>query len=561
MKALFTKKELCCGCEACVQKCPVSCITMEQDEEGFRYPYIEETKCIHCSMCEKVCPVLMNERFDAIQEEVYADPIAYGGWHRDIVVRADSSSGGAFALFADEVLKKDGVVYGAAFTEPCSVAHISVRTKTDLGRLHGSKYVQSNMQGVYSKIQEDLKAGKTVLFSGTPCQNAGLLSYLGYKDEKLYLLDFICHGVPSPSVFAQYIDYLNKDKRSKVIDFKFRVKDKGWNQSGLQLGTKISFSDGAIVRNYPALKDPYMNGFLEDVYLRPSCYSCPFKKIPKYTSDITIADFWGINRVMPEMNDGKGTSLVLIHNRHGEELFDRVKCDFVFKACPDWKTAVRKNQTLLKSAVVTEDREGFYELLNKSGFEAAAKKYLSTGRTIRKKAGKIMWNKFESLLFKSISLVCGFFHRPLSEELWKKFLQFIKFCIVGVSNVVVSYTVNITTLKIISLLNGELPYDYVIANTVAFILAVYWSYFWNSRKVFSMKHARKEDRRRALLRTYACYGFTGIILNNILSTLWIKGLGISKYISPLLNLFITIPVNYLTNKYWAYAKKDDSDNE
>ena len=110
---------------------------MEQDEEGFRYPYIEETKCIHCSMCEKVCPVLMNERFDAIQEEAYADPIAYGGWHRDKVVRADSSSGGAFALFADEVLKKDGVVYGAAFTEPCSVAHISVRTKTDLGRLHG----------------------------------------------------------------------------------------------------------------------------------------------------------------------------------------------------------------------------------------------------------------------------------------------------------------------------------------------------------------------------------------------------------------------------------------
>ena len=560
MIAVYKNKELCCGCEACVQKCPVKCITMELDDEGFRYPFFDETKCIHCNKCEKVCPVLMNKRFDAVQEEVYSDPIAYGGWHRDEKVRENSSSGGAFTLFADEVLRKNGIVYGAAFKDSCTVAHVSVRSKKDLGRLHGSKYVQSNMHEVYSEVQKDLKDGKTVLFSGTPCQNAGLLSFLGHTDKRLYLLDFICHGVPSPGVFSQYIDYLCQNKHSEVTDFKFRVKDKGWNQSGLQLGTKISFSDGSVIRNYPALKDPYMNGFLEDVYLRPSCYSCPFKKVPKYTSDITIADFWGINRVMPEMNDGKGTSLILIHNKHGEELFNRVKNDFVFKACPDWKTAVRKNQTLLKSAVITEDREGFYELLNKRGFGAAAKKYLSTVRTIRKKAGKIVWNKFETILFKSISTVCDLLNRPLSEELWKQLLQFVKFCIVGVSNVIVSYTINITTIKAISLINENLTYDYVIANTVAFLLAVYWSYFWNSRKVFSMSHAGKADRRRMLLRTYACYGFTGIILNNVLSTLWIKGLGISKYISPLLNLFITIPVNYLTNKYWAYAKKDKSEN-
>ena len=559
MIAVYKNKELCCGCEACVQKCPVKCITMELDDEGFRYPFFDETKCIHCNKCEKVCPILMNEGFDAFQEEVYPEPVACGGWNRDEAIRAVSSSGGVFTLFAEEVLKKNGVVYGAAFTDVASVSHVSVRTKKELGRLRGSKYTQSNMHEVYSEVQQDLKDGKTVLFSGTPCQNAALLSFLGHADKRLYLMDFICHGVPSPGVFSQYIDSLGKSNHSAVTDFKFRLKDKGWSQT-IQLGTKITFANGTVIRNYPALKDPYMNGFSEDLYLRPSCYSCPFKKIPKYTSDITIGDFWGINKVMPEMNDGKGTSLILINNKHGEELFDRIKKDFAFKVYPDWKTAVRRNQSLLKSAVITEDRKGFYELLNKSGFEAASKKYLSTGRTIRKKATRIAWNKFESLLFKMVSSVCSLLHRPLSEELWKQLLQFVKFCIVGASNVIVAYTINITTLKTLSLKNKDLSYDYVIANTVAFILSVYWSYFWNSRKVFSMSHARKADRRRTLLRTYACYGFTGIILNNILSTFWIKGIGISKYISPLLNLFITIPINFLTNKYWAYAKRDESEN-
>ena len=548
-------RETCCGCGACAQVCPVNCISMESDAEGFLYPAVDENACISCGRCRTVCPVLRTNWENESGVTVFQEPEAYGGYIKDPDILADSSSGGAFTLFAEKIINEGGVVYGAAFDKDNTVSHTAVCDTGELTRLRGSKYVQSDLKRVYTEIRDCLKSGKKVLFVGTPCQTAGLKAFVGDSGNNLYLVDFICHGVPSPGVLKAYIDSLESKEGSRVIGFRFRMKDKGWNSSGLQLGTQISFENGTVIRNYPALKDTYMNGFLEDIVLRRSCYNCSFKTIPKYTADITIADFWGVSKALPSIKNIKGTSLVLIHNDKGRELFDCVKENMEYSRCPDWNDSVKKNQTLLKSANYRTERDDFFHLMHTKGYDYAAKKYFSFGRTFRNKAGRIIWGKFEQVVLAVLKKVFSALKIEFTPKKQESFLQFFKFCLIGVSNACVSYLVNILTLKIISLVAGNVPFDYVIGNIVAFIVAVYWSYCWNSRKVFNIDRSDARFRRKVLIRTYASYAFSGLLLNNVLSTFWIQVLGVSKYVSPLLNLFITVPVNFLTNKYWAYAKE------
>lgn len=547
-------KARCCGCGACAQACPVHCIDMRQDGEGFLYPVADAARCIDCGKCERVCPILRADGPSPDSGAVFEQPLAIGGRNRDEAVRQASSSGGAFSLFADRILAMGGVVYGAAMRDG-RVAHVCAGNAEELAALRGSKYVQSAIGDAYSEIEGHLKAGRPVLFTGTPCQTAGLASFLGKPWDNLYLVDFICHGTPSPKVFSQYLASIEAREGSKVVSFSFREKDRGWHESGLQMGTRVKLANGKEIRRYPALRDSYMNGFLEDIYLRPSCYQCRFKVIPKHTADITIADFWGVNRVLPQLNDGKGTSLLLIHNARGKALFDAVSDAFEYREC-DWKAATVKNPTLVRSASVPSQREAFFEDLEARGYDHVALKYLSTPRTVVSKASRIIGGKLEKLVDFGVGVTMKVLPVEKTQATRDRLTQFFKFCMVGVSNVAFSYTVNVVTLLLINLVKPGLKYDYIIANIVAFLLSVYWSFFWNSRKVFHLKARSKAQRRKALLRSYLCYGFTGILLNNLLSTLWIEGLGISKFISPLLNLVFTIPLNYLTNKKWAFAVKD-----
>ena len=544
-------KAKCSGCGACKQACPVNCIHMQRDDEGFEYPTVEPDSCIECGKCKNVCPMI-NDIGNMSQ---FDHPRAVGGYHKDEEVREDSSSGGAFTLFAEYIIRNGGIVYGCSLDSSMKAVHIGVDDMDGLGKLRGSKYVQSSIGNIYKEVRENVLNGRLVLFVGTPCECAGLVTYLDNRVyANLYLCDFICHGVPSPMVFEKYIDSLETDNGS-VKDFRFRNKDKGWNQSGLQQGTRIEFESGNTIRNHPAYRDNFMNGFLSDIYLRPSCYECHFKELPKNYADITIADFWGVDKCAPKLNDGKGTSLILLNTEHGNKLFETVRDKFEFEEV-ELKDALRKNKTIYKSAVENRCRNAFYKCLSEEGYDKASRRFLSTLSWAVNKVGRILWGVIERIVKAVLGPIMCKIDSSWDEAKWEGLFQFIKFAMVGVTNSVISYSINLLTL--LCLRNANLEYDYIIANIVAFLLSVLWSFALNSRFVFEEKKGEERSKWKALVKTYASYAFSCIILNNLLGTLWIKVFGISKYIAPLMNLVITVPTNFVLNKFWAYrtAKKD-----
>ncbi len=540
-----------------MQICPQKCILMEEDQEGFRYPKIDIDKCVGCNLCEKVCPIARKK--DLYERNEEKRPRAIGGWHKNEAVRFESSSGGAFTLFAEYVLEQGGVVYGCTLEEDFHAKHISVECLEDLKKLRGSKYIQSDIIDIYRKVRENLDKGRKVLFVGTPCQCAGLNSFLkvsgdlgNNKSTNLYTCDFICHGVPSPRIFKSYVKYLEEKYQDKLVTFRFRNKDKGWNPTGLQMGTESGFLQIGKKRFAPAFRDAYMNGFLDDLYLRPSCYNCEFKCLPKYYSDITIADFWGVKKVDPELYDGKGTSLVLFHNEHGQELFDIVKEHFFYKEV-DFDASILKNKSLIRSAAYHPNRGKFFYEYECKSFDKVMKKYMSAFSWASHKVAKLIWSYMKKNIKTILKPILRVLHQSWDDSKWEGFFQFVKFSLVGVSNVAVSYTINVSTLFLLRQLG--LLFDYVIANITAFVLSVLWSWHWNSRYVFHSDQKEKNWRIKTLVKTYISYAFSGIVLNNVLATLWIQVLGISKYVSPLLNLPFSMPVNFFMQKLWAYKEK------
>lgn len=364
-------KNECCGCGACEQACPSKCIALKEDREGFLYPEVDSTFCISCGKCVQACPVALKN--ETLTEMI--KPKTYGGWHKNDAVREKSSSGGAFTAIAEHIIKEGGIVYGCALNEHMEAVHIGIEDMDALEILRGSKYVQSKIGSVYQEIKTYLEKGRKVLFVGTPCQAAGLHSFLGKGYNNLYVIDFICHGVPSPKLFRKYIDDIERKYKRKVNVYKFRNKDHGWKQSGIQLGSKIGFTDGIYIRKYPAFMDHYMNAFLDDVCLRPSCYACRFKERLKGYSDFTIADFWGVNRISRALNDGKGTSLMVVHNTRASEILDEIRGRFYFEEV-DFEQAIRRNRSLTQSARQNPHREKFYEELDAKGWRYVERKYM-----------------------------------------------------------------------------------------------------------------------------------------------------------------------------------------
>lgn len=386
------EKDTCCGCRACEQICPKKCIDMHNDSEGFKYPLVREDECIHCDRCDKVCPIIQKdiENMEP-REKDKSYPRVYGGWNTNMDERMLSSSGGVFTVFANYILTNGGVVYGARVGDDMTVHHVAVENKEGLDILRGSKYVQSDTLDTYSQILSHLKEDRAVLFTGAPCQVAGLQTFLGKEYSNLYTCDFICHGVPSPKVFAEYVKYLGVKYKDAVTHIKFRTKLMKWNQSGLQMGTLVTFKSGKQRKFMPAFKDSFMNGFLSDIYLRPACYNCRFKEKSKDFVDITIADFWGVAKDYPQLNSEEGTSLMLINTEKGQELFDKTKVNIHHEEC-EFEKALRRNSSLYKSVKMVKERDAFYKMYEKKGFEKAMKRYMNAAQWfVQKVMIKLGW--------------------------------------------------------------------------------------------------------------------------------------------------------------------------
>lgn len=307
------EKHKCCGCSACASICPNNCIIMKPDSEGFLYPHIDKEQCIECGMCEKVCPVLNTPRKQGEPKSIIIR-------NNNASVVEESTSGGAFSSFATSIIEdENGEVYGALFDKDNKLVHKAINKTSDLYLLRGSKYVQSDTNNSFREVKEKLKAGKSILFSGTPCQIAGLKNYLnGEYEEKLYCIDIVCRGTPSPKVWSEYVSHMEKKYNSKITRALFRNKTYGYHASTML----IEFENGKVYKKSGRV-DPMMRLFTRELCSRPSCSECAFKDKSRI-SDLTLFDCKKYTMVTGKKDDDKGYTSVLIHSEKGKELLERV---------------------------------------------------------------------------------------------------------------------------------------------------------------------------------------------------------------------------------------------
>lgn len=364
-------KKDCCGCNACVQRCPKQCITMRTDYEGFLYPNIDITTCIDCGLCEMVCPVLNNA-------EPKQPLIVYAAYSKNEEIRRQSSSGGIFTLLAEETIKRGGVVFGVKFNKDWMPEFDYTETIEGIAPYRGSKYVQAIVGNAYKIAEDFLKTGRDVMFSGTPCQIAGFKRFLRKEYKNLLTVDIICHGVPSPKVWSMYLNEtffkllatrpdgkntVNSAtagiSKSCIEAINFRSKISGWKKYSFLLKLNLPNSDGknTIVFAETLDKNTFMRAFLNDTILRPSCYSCPVKQ-GKSHGDITIADFWGINVVDPTFDDDKGCGMIFLNSKKGEDIY---KCiDTIHKEIA-FNDGIRYNSAYCHSSKPHPNRKKFFD--------------------------------------------------------------------------------------------------------------------------------------------------------------------------------------------------------
>ena len=338
----ITNKADCCGCSACEEVCPKHCILLKPDKEGYWYPKINKEQCVDCGLCEKVCPVLTPQS-ERTPLHVYA------AINKNEEIRAQSASGGMFTLIAEKIIQEGGVVFGVKFDKDWKVVFGYTETKEGLADFRRSKYVQAWVGNSYGKVKEFLKQNRKVLFTGVPCQIAGLYSFLRKNYENLITVDLICEGVPSPKLWERYLKEEIAQKRQKIQsqnsksskiskediylqDISFRNKENGWKKYSLSLTFSIhQRKDRKNVNQSIVIvdrKSAYMQLMFRNASLRPICYECPFKSC-KSQSDITIADYWGIDKLHPEMDDDKGTSMVFINTKKGKNYFDLSQIKYI----------------------------------------------------------------------------------------------------------------------------------------------------------------------------------------------------------------------------------------
>ena len=360
----------CCGCNACGDICPKNAITFRTDPEGFWYPEVDPCKCIECGLCEKVCPVLNVKE---LKKNDLAEPVCYAAEHRNLEVIFDSTSGGVFSAMAEILYRSGGYVGGAVFNEDFSVSHYISADKGDLPRLRSSKYLQSSLEGFYARVGALVKAGEQVLVCGTPCQMAALRAFLGKDYDNLLIADFICRGINSPKVWQKYLKSFEERYGSPVVYAKAKSKEYGWRN----LTQKVILADGRHL--YETLEQSnFTKGYLRtNVYCRPSCYDCKFKGFPRI-ADITLADFWGIEKVDRSMEKNLGTSLVLLNSQKGVRFFERFKARLhCFPVAFD--SILAGNPALTRPLDPPRvDRDQFFRDLDAMSFTQLADKYIDT---------------------------------------------------------------------------------------------------------------------------------------------------------------------------------------
>ena len=364
-------KKQCTGCGACACVCPADCISMVENQEGFSYPVIDKERCIGCGKCRQVCP---GEAED--DEKVRA---VLAGYSRSPKVRKDSSSGGIFTHLAEEIIRRGGVVFGVEMRGSRAVM-CAVEKAEELTRLRGSKYVQGLAGDAYSRAKEYLEEGRWVLFSGTPCQIAGLYAVLNKEYSRLITADFICHGISSPLVLEKYLKEQGQGKEPERISF--RDKTEGWKKFSM----KVEWEDHTV--NRASLEeDLYLQSFLKNLNLRSSCFSCRFRKVHR-KSDITLGDLWGAEEIREGWTEDLGYSLVLLQSPKGEALCEKIEKDIVAAPVPLSKVLTH-NASMKASPWDEYSRDLFFKMMDRYELKECIRRAEQDG--IRKKAGRKLW--------------------------------------------------------------------------------------------------------------------------------------------------------------------------
>lgn len=352
----------CTGCGACLNGCSRQAIQMQEDVKGYSYPFINEALCVNCSKCVAICPALHKVE-GSVPKTVLA------AFDKNEASRKKSSSGGIFACLADKVLATGGSVFGAAMDVDLTVRHREITCPADLDQLRGSKYVQSEIGLCYQQAEQRLRENKQVLFSGTPCQIAGLKAYLGREYPNLLTVDILCHGVPSPGLFRKYVAGEEALAGAKMTEMQFRSKRIGWKK----FFTVRRFENGTEA-NWP---DTFVPGFLQNLYLRDSCYSCKYAT-EKRQGDITLGDYWGYTESAPAYleDDDKGISLVLINSEKGQQAFCRIRHQLAVseKNLEDAKVG---NPVLYKPCERSEAYESFWQDAETLSWADLKEKYIA----------------------------------------------------------------------------------------------------------------------------------------------------------------------------------------
>lgn len=379
------EKYKCCGCGACAQRCPKHCIELVEDVEGFLYPHVDDKTCVNCGLCEKVCPIV-NQGISRIPLGIYAVT------NKDETIREESSSGGVFSILATSVIDDGGIVFGARFNDHYEVVHDCTDNICELSAFRGSKYVQSKIGNSFATAEKFLKQNRKVLFSGTPCQIAGLKRFLRKDYPNLVTVDFVCHGVPSPKVWRKYLleklrPKCTAGKNTVSLSLKdipiesisFRDKSNGWKKYGFSVHLKsavqadknsvspsININEKTIIYE-PFDENTYLHGFIRNLFLRPSCYHC-FLKSFRSDSDYTLADFWGAKDFVQD--DDKGVSLLFVNN-------NKIKIDTSSFTQVSMAAALGQNPAIIKSSKTKDGREAFFRSLSKNNLntEALIRKY------------------------------------------------------------------------------------------------------------------------------------------------------------------------------------------
>jgi coenzyme F420-reducing hydrogenase beta subunit len=355
------RKEDCCGCTACVNACPVNCIQMQEDTEGFKYPHVDRERCVNCHNCEKVCPVINTPKSKR-------EPSAFLARTRDARLLSKCTSGGVFTEIARETVKNGGIAYGAVYEEGFKIQHERIADLTGIEKLPGSKYVQSDVGTVFTQVKEDLISGKHVVFCGTPCQVAGLKNYLGKEYGNLMLIDLVCHGVPSPKLWQAYVDYL-ENKYGKLQFANFRSKRLGYHVSVME----ERFENGKTQIG-SARTNLMSKCFFQNAADRPICYECPFKTVSR-CSDLTIFDGWHASEYVSGLkDDDKGYTVILVQSERGEKILSEYRDNFNLYEINTERAISLDGSMAINSVKRPQIREEFYLLLQAYGIEKTVEK-------------------------------------------------------------------------------------------------------------------------------------------------------------------------------------------